>query len=100
MMVFWLMVLFLAYFGAKRYEDAVNTVQSAIRLAPDNPTFRRQHAAGLAMVGRMDEARTALGEYRRLEPDHTLADASKVPTKVSETLERWVDALRKAGMPE
>ena len=48
----------------------------------------------------MDEKRAAAGDYLRLEPDHTIANASNVPTKVPEHLERFVESLRRAGLPE
>jgi len=33
----------------------------------------------------------------RLEPNHTVADSRKIPTKIPEHLERFLDGLRKAG---
>ena len=48
----------------------------------------------------MDEARAAMAEYLRLEPNHTVADASMVPTSVPKHLERFLEGLRKAGLPE
>jgi len=97
---FWLMGVFWAYHGEGRYEEAIDAAQKAIRLAPNNPTFRRQLASSCALSGRMDEARAALKDYLRLEPNHTIADASKVPSKIQEHLDRFVDGLRKAGLPE
>jgi adenylate cyclase len=99
-MSFWLMGLFWGYHALERYEEAADVAQRAIRIAPNNPTFRRQLASSLALLGRMDEARVAVQEYLRLEPDHTIADASKVPTKIPEHLDRFVEGLRKAGLPE
>ena len=99
-MVFWIMGLVWAYYAQARYEEAANAARQAIRMAPDNPTFRRQLAACYAMLDRMDEARAALEEYLRLEPSHTLADASKVPSKIPEHVERFVEGLRRAGLPE
>jgi TolB-like protein/Tfp pilus assembly protein PilF len=98
-MSFWLMGLFWGYHALGRYEEAAETARRAIRIAPNNPTFRRQLASSLALQGRMDEARAAVSDYLRLEPDHTTADASKVPTKIPEHLDRFVDGLRKAGLP-
>jgi hypothetical protein len=45
-------------------------------------------------------AEATLREYRRLEPTHTLADAAKVPSRNAEHLARFVEGLRRAGMPE
>jgi tetratricopeptide (TPR) repeat protein len=99
-MPFWLMGLVWANHVLARYEEAASAARRAIRIAPNNPTFRRQLASALALQGRLDDAREALAQYLRLEPDHTIADASKVPTRVPEHLERFLDGLRKAGLPE
>ncbi len=99
-MAFWLMGLFWAHHALANYDDAEKTALQGIRVAPNNPTFRRQLAAALAHLGRLDEAREAVSEYLRLEPDHTIADASKVPAKNPEHLERFVEGLRLAGLPE
>ena len=48
----------------------------------------------------MDGARAALGKYLRLEPNHTLADAAKVPSSVPEHPEHFVEGLRRAGLPD
>ncbi len=100
MMVFWLMGLFWAYFSMARYEEAIATAQRAIGLAPQNPTFRRQLASALAWAGRLDEARTAVGAYLVLEPEHTTADAAKVPSSVAEHVARFVEGLRRGGLPD
>ena len=99
-MTIWLMGLFWAYHALTRYEEAAETARRAIRIAPDNPTFRRQLASASAMLGRLDDAREAITEYRRLEPDHTIADASKIPSKVPEHLDRFIEGLRKAGLSD
>ncbi len=99
-MAFWIMGRVWANFIDRRYEEAVKTAQQAIRLAPTNPTYRRQLAASYAMMDRIDEAQAAIQEYLRLEPNHTVADSRKVPTKIPEHLERFLDGLRKAGLPE
>ncbi len=96
----WLMGTFWAYHSLSRYEEAANTAKSAIRIAPDNPTFRRQYASALANLGKIEEARTAVQDYLRLSPGHTIADAAKVPSKSHEQLERFLKGLRLAGMPE
>ncbi len=99
-MPFWLMGLIWANHARARYEEAAGAARRAIRIAPNNPTFRRQLASALALQGRLDDAREALAQYLRLEPDHTIADASRIPTRVPEHLERFLDGLRKAGLPD
>jgi TolB-like protein len=99
-MAFWIVGRVWANFIDRRYEEAVKTAQQAIRLAPNNPIYRRQLAAIYGMMDRIDEAQAAIQEYLRLEPNHTVADSRKVPTKIPEHLERFLDGLRKAGLPE
>ena len=99
-MALWIMGRVWANFIDRRYEEAVKTAQQAIRLAPNNPTYRRQLAASYAMLGQNNQAQAAMQEYLRLEPNHTIADARKVPTQIPEHLERFLDGLRKAGLPE
>jgi adenylate cyclase len=100
MMAVWLMGQFWAEFALARDEDALRTSQEALRLAPDNPTYRRQRAAALSSLGRMEEAKVAIADYLSLEPDHTIADVSRIPARNLTHLARFVDALRKAGFPE
>ncbi len=99
-MVFWYMGLYWAHFVEGRYGEAVKIAQQAISIAPNNPTFRRQLASAYAMLDRMADAREAVKEYLRLEPNHIIADASKVPTKIPEHVERFVEGLRRAGLPD
>ena len=75
-MPMWLLSLFWAYYAERRYDEAAKVAQRGIRIAPDNPTLRRQLAAAYAMLDRKEEARAAMGEYLRLEPNHTIADSS------------------------
>ena len=59
-------------------------------------------AASYAQLGRIDEARAALAEVLRVEPDLTLGKLRDrfSPTTDPDPLERFLDALRKAGLPE
>jgi TolB-like protein/tetratricopeptide (TPR) repeat protein len=99
-MTFWLMGLIWANHALARYEEAASVARQAIRLGPNNPSFRRQLTSALALHGRLDDAREALAEYLRLVPDHTIADVRKIPCKEPEHMERFLDGLRRAGLPE
>ncbi len=100
MMVFWNMGLYWAYHCMGRYDEAAETARRGIRLAPQNPTFRRQLASALWWLGREDEARCAVKDYLGIAPGHTTADASKVPSRDREPVDRFVEALRSAGLPD
>jgi hypothetical protein len=54
-----------------------------------------------AQLGRIDEARDWLGRVLELEPGLTIARfKASVPFFRPESLARYVEALRKAGLPE
>ena len=68
------------------------------------PAYRVCHevaAVAYAEMGRLDEARAEAMEAHRLDPDFTLASAAEVlPFKNPQDLQRFLDGLRKAGLPE
>ena len=98
--VFWLIGEFWAHHSREDYEAALGPARKGVALAPDNPSFRRQMTSALAWLGRMDEAREALQEYLRIEPDHTCADVAMVPCNNPEIVDRFVEGLRWAGLPD
>jgi hypothetical protein len=53
-------------------------------------------AAANALAGKMDEAKTALAEARRLNPKVTI----KFVTQLGPPIPNLFDGLRKAGLPE
>lgn len=99
-MPFWLTGLYWAYHSLQDYEDAANVALRGVRIAPRNPTFRRQLTAAYYMLGRTDEAREALDDYLDLEPGATAAIVRYIPSRNKQHLERFVEALRKAGLPD
>lgn len=90
----------LAAFSAERYEEAIAWGRRAVQIYPDFPSAHRLLAASLAMLGRLDEAGAALQPLFRIVPDSSIARTrAGAPWKKSEDAERWLDALRRAGMP-
>ncbi|MXN66558.1 adenylate/guanylate cyclase domain-containing protein [Stappia sp. GBMRC 2046] len=97
---FWYMALWWAYHALEDYEEAAALARRACRIAPGNPSLRRQLAVSLHMLGDEEAARNALAEYLKLMPNATVADARHIPSKNLEHLERFLDALRALGLPE
>ncbi len=99
-MPFWLMGVFWAYHSLQDYEKALAVARQGVRIAPENPTYRRQVAVACAMLGRTDDCREAVSEYLRISPSAVVEDARKIPARNQQTLERFLQALKLAGVPE
>jgi adenylate cyclase len=86
-----------AYDALGRYEDVV----AAVQRMHDPSEGRRLQAIGYAHLGMMDEAKAAAREVMRLHPGFTIsAWCQRPPYRQGPVLERYMDGLRKAGLPE
>ncbi|MEK6245304.1 MAG: adenylate/guanylate cyclase domain-containing protein [Pseudomonadota bacterium] len=101
LMVIWRVVEGWAYLSAEKFEQAAESAQLAIDW---NSAFTDAHgilASALAHGGRIDEARIALDEFARQLPELTLRDPRLIrPFRRAADRERFLDGLRKAGLPE
>ncbi len=89
----------LAHFAAERYEDAVEWSKRSIRAGI--PHAWATVAASYAHLGRLDDARAAVEQLTRHEPDYSVADVElALSAMVPSLLERYLDGLRKAGLKE
>jgi hypothetical protein len=62
---------------------------------------RRLLAANFALLGMMDEARAQAREVMRLHPEFTISRwRDRPPYRDVAILERYIDGLRKAGLPD
>ena len=86
-----------AYNALGRSEDVIATVEKM-----QNPAEgRRLLAANYAHLGMLVEAEAHAREVIRLHPQFTISGwAQRPPYKDNAILERYVDGLRKAGLPE
>lgn len=88
-----------AYRTAGRYEDALAPLKKALTLAPNFQSFRANLAACYAELGQLEEARAEMAEALRLNPAYSLeAPRQTLPYKDPADLERFLAALRKAGL--
>ena len=95
---FYWTVVWLADFVAGRYQDAL---ASLLKISDPYPNVYRLLAATYAVLGRMQEAQAAMAKYLELEPQNTIEQAAAaLPFKRPEDRQRFLDGLRKAGMPE
>jgi adenylate cyclase len=91
-----------AHFFAGRYDEAVAWAERAVSEQPRHPVSLRYLAAGLAMGGRLNEARRAMAEHVRLEPLVRISNADDWLPRYNraEYAGRLLGALRLAGLPE
>jgi adenylate cyclase len=86
-----------AELGLGRFDAAIEDYHKAIDLGMQNNMWPYASlAAANALAGKMDDAKSALGEVRRLEPKLTMK--SLIP--LAPPIPNLFDGLRKAGMPE
>jgi tetratricopeptide (TPR) repeat protein len=90
-----------AHFGAGRYDEAVLWLERSRQSRPDFPFNLRALASTYSHLGRQEDARMALQESLRLLPDETVSRTrARAPWADPDYLERYIDGLRKAGLPE
>ena len=102
----WMMHVGVAKNKLGSYEQAVAWCRRAIEANRNNPTAYFMLAAALAQLGRLDEAHSAVKAGLALNPAFAISRAradwtamSDDPTYLAQ-LERILDGLRKAGVPE
>jgi Flp pilus assembly protein TadD len=89
-----------ALFDLERYEEAFEWVRRArLKTNPRTMTFALLTAA-LTKLGRQEEARVALNDLLAHAPEMSCAKYQENPFGAPEVMERFVDALREAGLPE
>ncbi len=87
-------------FDLERYEEAFEWVQRAsLRTNPRSMTFALLTAV-LTRLGRPEEARAALDDLLAHAPGMSCAKYRENPFGAPEAMERFVDALSEAGLPE
>jgi len=89
-----------AHFGAARYKDAVAWARIITERHPEHPWGYTLLVAAAALQGDMQTAAEALPAALRLTPDLTLAQLRGNVPFVGDTMERFLEGLRRAGVPE
>ena len=90
----------LAYIFTGRYEEGVAACKKAVDIQPNNILSQVNLTFAYTVSGREEEARATAAQVLRLDPDFSVARFAKKTLKYknkSDT-ERFVDALRKAGL--
>ena len=90
-----------AYRDIGRYEEAIVQLKKAINLSPDSLYPHIALAATYSLAGYDDDARAEVSEILKIQPKISLERlAERVAYKNKADIDRIIDALRKAGLPE
>jgi adenylate cyclase len=96
-MYLWSLGLSYCYIG--QYEEAITWGEKSIRQAPDSLLANRCMTAIYSLSGRDEEARLQAAEVLRIQPKFSLKKfEKKVKYKEKTDRERYIGALRKAGL--
>jgi tetratricopeptide (TPR) repeat protein len=84
----------------KNYADAVTLLKRRIRRYPETDISRALLASCCGHLGRDDEAREAWAELFEIHPSYSLDKKARLfPYKNPADWDRFVEGLRKAGLP-
>jgi tetratricopeptide (TPR) repeat protein len=92
-----------AHFFAGRYDQALSWAKTALRELPGNPAALRIAAASCALAGRDEEAEKLTARLLEIDPMLRISRFIKHvlgPYRQPEHAAKYVDALRRAGLPE
>jgi adenylate cyclase len=99
--VYYLFQMGLAYAMVERYEEALAVSEKAVLREPDNLMARICLAGSYALSGRREEALVEAAEVIRISPKFSLEHVSKTwPFKNQADKDRFLEALRRAGLPD
>ena len=98
---FYLTIIGIHHFIEERYEEALVWTEKAVHENPNHPAAYRLSASAHSMLGNLTEARAAYQQFDRLTRGVTIsATLEAVPFAYEDDAERYVEGLRRAGMPE
>ena len=91
----------LGHFVAGRYVEALSSAETAVREQPNFFMGQCVAAACGALAGKLPQAEKAMAQVRRLNPALRISNLrDSLPFGRQEDFDRWVEGLRKAGLPE
>ena len=98
----WQSYIALAHFCAGRYDEAARWAELALRDQPNIAPPMRVAAASHALAGELAEAQQIIKRLRQLDPALRLSNLGDLlpPFRRGEDHARFMDGLRKAGLPE
>ena len=86
---------------AGRYDEAASWAEKALRERPNFPLVLRLASASFALSGRVEEAHKLISRLRQINPMLRVQHVKDLfPLRRPEDLARYIEGLRKAGLPE
>jgi tetratricopeptide (TPR) repeat protein len=90
-----------AYVRMERYEEAITVLKKALHYQPDFLTAHVRLSACYAALGREEEAHAEAAEVLRLNPKFSVKKiAKRMQIRDRDVKQRYIDLLRKAGLPD
>ena len=84
-----------------QYEEALAVLKKAVKMSPNHLSAHRNLAATYILSGREEEARAEALEVLRINPKFSLEGyAKRHPQENEAGFKRYIDVLRKAGLPD
>ncbi len=98
---FWLGGLGIGAYLAGAYDECLGICRRVLKEHPGYASSMRQEAASLGMLGRIDEAAGSVARLLERMPGLTVSQVRAiVPIRYPADQERWLEGLRRAGLPE
>jgi TolB-like protein len=101
---YYLLVFGLAHFSMEQFEEAATSFERALKRNPENYAPLIHLAAAYGHLGRKQEATAAIEEFKKVWPNLSVEDVSGpyIMSKYKDPVDkdRFLDGLRKAGLPE
>ena len=90
-----------AYYAMGKYEEAIAAQKRCLTRGPTYLAPHRALAVIFSELGRKEEARAEVAEMLKISPHASLGgQKERLPFKDQAVLARYLDGLRKAGLPE
>ena len=90
-----------AYYLLGRHDEAIPHLNRLAEVSPDFATGRLLLAANLVVLGRDEQAREEVATLLKAYPSLTLKQVvAMTPFSREELLEKYLDELRRAGVPD
>jgi adenylate cyclase len=88
-----------SYWMIGQYQEAITQYKKALHIAPNNIIAHLNLAGTYSLMGRDEESRAEAKEVLRINPKFSLESFAKMlPFKNQTQIDRYVEALRKAGL--